>query len=77
MELSDLPSPPGLPFLEQLPALAGRHINVALERWADELGPKFVVRAPGQEVLVIADAEQPVALATTARSPNSWDTSLR
>lgn len=57
MQLADLPSPTGLPIVGHLGALSSGRIYEVLERWAHDVGPRFVIRAPGRDVLCVGDGE--------------------
>src|ERR1043166_4742693 len=53
--IDSLPYPPGLPWLGQGFKLSPHQLHLQLEKWAQQFGKFFTVRAAGMQFLVVND----------------------
>ncbi|MFC0400326.1 cytochrome P450 [Paraburkholderia rhizosphaerae] len=56
-QLSDLPSPKGLPLIGNMHQVSLRTFHLNLERWGRELGTPYVFRMFGKQVVVLGDTD--------------------
>lgn len=53
----ELPGPPGIPILGNLPWMAPSRLHHVLDRWCAEYGPLYRVSVPGRSIVVVSDPE--------------------
>ncbi|MDQ7978331.1 cytochrome P450 [Paraburkholderia sp. SARCC-3016] len=56
-QLTDLPSPKGLPIIGNMHQVSLRTFHLNLERWGRELGTPYTFRMPGQQIVVLGDTD--------------------
>ncbi|CAB3748551.1 cytochrome P450 [Paraburkholderia humisilvae] len=56
-QLSDLPSPKGLPLIGNVHQVSLRTFHLNLERWGRELGTPYVFRMFGRQIVVLGDTD--------------------
>jgi cytochrome P450 len=61
-QLSDLPSPKGLPLIGNMHQVSLRTFHLNLERWGRELGTPYVFRMLGRPIVVLGDTDHVQAI---------------